>query len=49
MERITDKPCEEMSNQELSDFILQGAWRFDATSPDVTAYKEAAKRLVEVQ
>jgi hypothetical protein len=39
-----DKRCAEMSNEELADFIDQGAWRTCAGS-DESAYQEAAKRL----
>lgn len=46
--KLVDKTCAEMSNQELADFVTEGAWRSDKSAPDQTAYQEAAKRLREL-
>lgn len=45
MEAITTKPCSEMTDAELADFLEQGAWRTDSSEPDQTATDEAVKRL----
>jgi hypothetical protein len=42
---ITKKPCSEMTNNELAEFIEQGAWRENSGGSDESAYQEAAKRL----
>lgn len=45
MVELPTKPCSEMTNLELAEFIEQGAWRTNARSIDESAYQEAALRL----
>ncbi|HZR56338.1 MAG TPA: hypothetical protein VFA74_05665 [Terriglobales bacterium] len=41
---LIDKSCAEMTDQELADFIEQGAWRRNAFRSDDSAEVEAALR-----
>lgn len=47
--KLPIRPCYEMTDVELAEFIEQGAWRENSTCSDESAYQEAAKRLRKVK